>query len=939
MKKILLLSFLCATLQPVMAQGEIEVTPDEAKTLYTNTSKNSVSVHDPSVVYNPSSKRFYIFGSHQAWAWTSDFKTWTWLNSTKWSPNDIYTAFTTNQTKTVTVGGVSRTFGNFDAQEWACAYGDWNIGGNLWAPCVIYNKKMKKWCQYLSVNGPNYNSVIILLTASNIEGPYTYQGPVVYSGFYNKDIAALSYKKMDLELAIGTQASLPARYDIGHAGWGPQWLNCIDPCVFYDTDDNLYMVYGSWFGGLYILELNEETGLRDYDVVYGTDYNELHQACTVDSYFGRKVSGGFWASGEGPFIERIGNYYYLFQSNGGLESTGGYQMRIFRSENPMGPYKDSMSRPAILPAYEMNYGTNPSTRGEKILGQYDKWGFMTQGEVAQGHNSIIAAPDGRTYLVYHTRFNTGGEGHLVKTHQVFLNEDNWLVAAPFEYNGEQITDADIASTQYFDEEDVAGTYNILIHKYGIDHANLEVVTPVKITLNESGKVTGAYTGTWSLVPGTSYFHITLGGTLYKGVIFEEEMDGVSVHSISFTAMASSGVNIWGYKYHPKYAVAWQLKNQTSPIQNHQGILNSVDLMSVSAGVDNVKLEWESDHPDILSNTGQYNPAGMTENTLVNLTLRISSGKYYCTDTYEVNVHAATMPDGDFYSNMLAYYNFDETPIYNTLNETERAVLARSGSGTRPTLEEGYVRSGKIVHINAGTHGNESYVRINNPLYQQTIGEGITVAFWLKLSEEDLVNPILAFQQGSKRFYLTGNSHVAFTDGGTNSFDINHPDKLQPGFFTPKVWTFVTLVISRDEGVRLYLNGSRKTLRNFSGQMGETTVTRMANYDYNLVVDQLPLCQYITLGSGSLTAGSPDASYDDFFVFDRVLSMDDVMALRTMANRVYDFTQIPTSMNAVEGVSEVRDQNVYDLQGRLMGTSLNGVGRGIYIYRGKKILVK
>ena len=941
MKQILSFTFLFAAFLSAAAQDEFEVTINEAKTLYTNTSKNYVSVHDPSVVYNPSSSTYYIFGSHQAWAKTKDFRNWEWVNSTKWSPNDIYTAFTTNQTKTVTVGGVSKTFGNFDAQAWASAYGgDYNIGGNLWAPCVIYNKVMKKWCQYLSVNGPNYNSVIILLTATNIEGLYTYQGPVVYSGFYNKSLAALSYKNTDLELAIGTQPSLPARYDVGQSGWGPQWLNCIDPCVFYDTDDNLYMVYGSWFGGLYMLELNEATGLRDYDVQYGSDYDTMRQACTVDPYFGWKISGGFRSSGEGPYIERIGNYYYLFQSNGGLESNGGYQMRVFRSESPMGPYVDSMGRPAVLSEYEMNFGTNPSMRGEKILGPYDKWGFMTVGELAQGHNSIIAANDGRTYLIYHTRFNSGGEGHLVKTHQVFQNEDGWLVAAPFEYNGEELTDADIASTQFFDEEDVAGTYNILIHKYGIDHENKEVVTPVQVTLGTDGKVTGAYTGNWTLVPGTSYFRILMGGVLYKGIIFEEEMDGQSVHSISFTAMASSGVNVWGYKFHPKYAVAWQLNNQAVPVWDNQSISSSIDLMSVDAGVENVKIEWTSDHPDIISDAGRYDPTNLTEDTPVNLNLRISSGKYFWTQNYHVNALVPTTPEGDYSSGMMAYYCFDETPITNACNTQESATRLRAGSGSRPSLQEGYVRNGKVIYTKGGTKGNESYVKFTNPLYQQTLEEGLTLAFWVKLTEEDLVNPLIAFTSGSQQFYLTGNSHVAFTDGGSNSFDINHPDKLTPGFFTPGTWTFVTLTLSRTDGVRLYLNGARKSLRSFSGELDGTAVTRQSSYDYNLVVDQLLNCQNFYFGYGTPN-GTPDASYDDLFVYNRVLTASDVAALRTMANRVYDFNQVATGIETInnEQLTMKNDDVVYDLQGRRVGTSLEGVRHGIYIYRGKKVLVK
>ena len=57
------------------------------------------------------------------------------------------------------------------------------LKGNLWAPDVIYNEKMGKYCMYMSVNGVDWNSVIVMLTADSIEGPYAYGGPVVYSGF------------------------------------------------------------------------------------------------------------------------------------------------------------------------------------------------------------------------------------------------------------------------------------------------------------------------------------------------------------------------------------------------------------------------------------------------------------------------------------------------------------------------------------------------------------------------------------------------------------------------------------------------------------------------------------------------------------------------------------------------------------------------------------
>ncbi len=523
-----------------------------------------VSVHDPSVVWDPTSKNYYIFGSHHAAAKTKDMISWV---STNWSWGRITdsgsivngasneTAFVNCATKTVTKNGVEVNFPNFNALNWSGAYGGYAIGGNMWAPDVIYNEKMKKWCMYMSINGPKWNSSIILLTSDGIIGPYIYQGPVVISGFnVDNTVAALSYKNTDLELAIGTQNTIPSRYT---AYWGRRWPHCIDPCVFYDEEGKLWMSYGSWSGGIWMLELNEETGLRDYDVTYPSTGGTT-DGVTSDPYFGKKIAGGFYASGEGSYIEYIGGYYYLFISNGGLAAggnandfnNGGYQMRVFRSKNPNGPYVDTNGKNAILTAYELNFGPNSINRGVNIFGAYGYWGDMlkSNGERSQGHNSIIAAPDGRTYLVYHTRFQNNGEAHQVRVHQVFQNEDGWLVAAPFEYTGEKVTSDEIATTQQVKAEQVAGTYQLLIHKYGLDHRKKEMVTPVEITLHADGTISGKQSGSWQLKDGTSYITLTMSNTQYKGVIVEQTMEPSQTKRVpAFTALARTGVTVWGYR--------------------------------------------------------------------------------------------------------------------------------------------------------------------------------------------------------------------------------------------------------------------------------------------------------------------------------------------------------------------------------------------------------
>jgi arabinan endo-1,5-alpha-L-arabinosidase len=517
-----------------------------------------VSVHDPSIVWEPNTQTYYIFGSHRAAAKTKDLMNWTEFKA-PWkagSNNDAAdnVSFTTPAVTKVKKGGQEYDF-NFDAQAWSKrGNSGYNIGGNLWAPDVVYNKAMQKWCMYMSVNGDAWFSSIVLLTADNIEGPYTYQAPVVISGFKN----GTSYKDTDLEIVIGEQASLPERYNVGNK-WGERYPNNIDPCVFYDEEGKLWMSYGSWSGGIWMLELDENTGLRDYDV----DYELVGEGngITVDPYFGKKIAGGYYASGEASYIEYIGGYYFLFVTNGGLAAggvandynNGGYQMRVFRSEKPDGPYVDANGNEAILPRYLLNFGAseNDGNRGVNIFGAYGEWGNQTRknySERSQGHNSIIAAEDGRTYLVYHTRFQNRGEGHEVRVHQVFQNEEGWLVAAPFEYTGEEVKSADIANSQQIATDQIAGGYKLLVHNYKLDHTKKALSKPVEISLNADGTITGDNNGQWTIQEGKSYINITLGNTLFQGVMVEQTMEPSDDKVPAFTAMAKNGVSIWGYKY-------------------------------------------------------------------------------------------------------------------------------------------------------------------------------------------------------------------------------------------------------------------------------------------------------------------------------------------------------------------------------------------------------
>ena len=121
---------------------------DEVQTLGGSDLKH-VTVHDPSVVWDPTSQMYYIFGSHRANAKSSNLLAWNTVTVPfatatigDAAPN---VAFTTPAVTKVKKGGAEVNFPAFDAQAWAKRGNPaYDIKGNLWAPDVIYNKKLGK---------------------------------------------------------------------------------------------------------------------------------------------------------------------------------------------------------------------------------------------------------------------------------------------------------------------------------------------------------------------------------------------------------------------------------------------------------------------------------------------------------------------------------------------------------------------------------------------------------------------------------------------------------------------------------------------------------------------------------------------------------------------------------------------------------------------------
>lgn len=99
--------------------------------------------------------------------------------------------------------------------------------------------------------------------------------------------------------------------------------NTIDPSFLWDAAGNLWMAFGSYWNGIYLVQLDPQTGLRiaPNSPTYRLAYN---------------------SSIEASYLWRRGNYYYLFVNWGsccsGVNST--YNIRVGRSTSVTGPYLD-----------------------------------------------------------------------------------------------------------------------------------------------------------------------------------------------------------------------------------------------------------------------------------------------------------------------------------------------------------------------------------------------------------------------------------------------------------------------------------------------------------------------------------------------------------------------------------------------------------------------
>ncbi len=861
-----------------------ELTATELNTAYTAAFSGAVpsrvSVHDPSIVIgyeangkvygtNASgrTKVYCVFGSHKAFAKSYDLINWTTFTNN--ITDDYATLFAT------------------DAAWSALGSSSYDVNGNLWAPDIIWNEKMGKWCMYMSVNGDYFYSSIVLLTSESLTGDWTRVGTVVYSmGASNGNVSKTDIWDV-LESTDTHDRYLWCRNSTRNRTYG---MNCIDPCVFYDEDGYLWMSYGSWFGGIYLLRLDESTGLRDKTYTYETNYELADESAawnkmninwaTSDAYQGIKIAGGNHCSGEASYIEYHDGRYWLFMSYGGLVAAGGYNMRVFSSESVTGPYTDISGDDA---RYSLT-GTNGSTKAGTINGSvgtrlmsYYRWGFMDKGFTAQGHNSAVVDTDGRMWLVYHTRFDDGTEGHQVRVHELFTTSDGRMTCAPFEYRGEEST------TSAYTTSEVAGAYGIIRHGNGTDYAKLVCAQEEEIELNSDGTVSGAYSGTWSV--GTSdptiSINIKVGSTTekYTGQLLEQYLEETNVKALCFTSVDNIDKSLWGYK---KVASGQTFSDEVTIaklVKDFPTMGISGQTLDLPTSLNGEAISYTSSDQSKLTNAGVV-PTTATDGQ-VTLTINLTCGTKNYSTSKSIKIYSSldkALPiDADA---LLAHYadgtNFSDKPATLISDETGLSIsflvsgLTSDWTPIARSSDNNYILYLSVLH-HIGTDYYEGAAKVSTAASQAMASEGKNV--WELFYDGNYYVTVSYNTDGSIEYYRDGVLMLTFDDTCTAGY-------TAAGTTTQKPSDIVSAVIE-------YYNNNKLT---FDASVSDVVIGYAADYTPAALVETLPLDESSILatypsdvfyGKSDIVSGISEETGISFsFLVSNVTSDWDVLAQST-----------------------------------------------------------
>ncbi len=201
-------------------------------------------------------------------------------------------------------------------------YYHFTTGNGIW---YSYSDNLTNWTAGGTVFPAGQWPSWINSAVPGFAGEFWAPGIIQMNGYFYLYYSVSTFGSSRSAIGVVRTASLnnPNWQDLGmvvSSNGGSNEINAIDAGMFRDTNGRVYMTYGSWFGGIGVVEINPSTGKTTGSTthIYAGGHEDI----------------------EAPYIMKEGNYYYLIVNKGkccqGLEST--YRLRIGRSTSITGPY-------------------------------------------------------------------------------------------------------------------------------------------------------------------------------------------------------------------------------------------------------------------------------------------------------------------------------------------------------------------------------------------------------------------------------------------------------------------------------------------------------------------------------------------------------------------------------------------------------------------------
>lgn len=376
-----------------------------------------------------------------------------------------------------------------EAVEWVRSHAGGEGATNIWAPYIIPFGDKYRLYYCVSAFGRK-TSYIGMAEAASPEGPWTQRGCVVKTN----------------------EASV---------------MNAIDPSVMADpVTGKWWMHYGSFFGGLYCVELDPETGLP------AEEGDQGHLTARRANYQKDNL--------EAPEI--IYNpdlkQYYLFVSYDPLMTT--YNVRVGRSDKAEGPFVD-------FSGVELKDTTNnfPILTAPYRFHNHPGW-------AGTAHCSVFTSDEGQYFMAHQGRLSPHNQMMDLHLRQVFFTPDGWPVVSPERYTG--------CVSRKFSAEDMAGEWEVIRIQEPAYERRLQAGQILwgegqlkeeewnvshLLSLEKNGNL-GENKGTWELLEAKQLLSLTLEGEIINNLIIFAGHDWENEkETVLFTGLDSCGRSIWG----------------------------------------------------------------------------------------------------------------------------------------------------------------------------------------------------------------------------------------------------------------------------------------------------------------------------------------------------------------------------------------------------------